>query len=45
MVHGAFGPWPFPVGYGKVLSDVAALLAAQGSARPPEHATDCLAAT
>ena len=45
MVHGAFGPWPFPVGYGKVLSaDVAALLAAQGERVPLEHATDCLAA-
>ena len=44
MVHGAFGPWPFPVGYGKVLSaDVAALLAAQGERVPLEHATDCLA--
>ena len=45
MVHGAFGPWPFPVGYGKVLSaDVAALLVAQGERVPLEHATDCLAA-
>ncbi len=45
MVHGAFGPWPFPVGYGKVLSaDVAALLAAQGERVPLEDTTDCHAA-